>query len=662
MVPNVSPLSKKDARAEKKKKKLPLKGASTDDGWAESSVLSDSLNSSVVKGQEESAMDAGWEESSTSPDSSEESAVTAPAPQWEIGQRVMVDGKGNGTLLYAGELSNLTGVWYGVHLDVQNGKNDGSWNSQNYFYCPAKHGAFVRSEKLKNVDMSDQEIVLKALLKGDMISRKELECLSSQELQLFFNRKELSFEMNQKKDVYVNMVVRHLEEVERERQESRAFSATVAKQNAFHARQCDEFASHAQKSVQAEMEQVVPNQVAESTQTVREETPFKLCTPAAARTLGFVDVKVGSKVFCVQPAVKERVDKVGAMLAKLSAESEELIKDFQYLIGDVETNNMIFACFGQAALKISESFNGTKAVLASAGLTSASQAAQPCELDPEAAVLAKLAVLAQVVTVPLKPTEAVTPASISVSVPAASPKSKKSRNSKVRSVTVQAPKPEAVVKLAHGVPFDSGKISNSDISITTSVFGHRKVVTKATSREMKGTVTSVRGCEAHEANFGLGEITDGAGVKFVFLRETAYGWLKKGEQVEFCVQHHTVLKCKQAINVVVVSDTPSALSSAKKQAQSIKPVLAVPEGRQSSSSVGSASANSRQGSARLYKKGTVTVHAVEPKPNVQDKAVSGGGDAGNARLKSLERVVAGLRKLIEERLPPPVSPLPAPCN
>ena len=82
MVPNNSPLSKKGERAEKKKNVL-LTSASTDDGWAESSTLSDSLNSSVVKGQDESAMAAGWEKSSTSPDSPkmvEESVMTAPAP------------------------------------------------------------------------------------------------------------------------------------------------------------------------------------------------------------------------------------------------------------------------------------------------------------------------------------------------------------------------------------------------------------------------------------------------------------------------------------------------------------------------------------------------------------------------------------------------------
>ena len=68
VVPNNSPLSKKDGRAVKKKNLL-LTSASTDGGWAESSTLSDSLNSSVVKGQDESAMAAGWEKSSTSPDS-----------------------------------------------------------------------------------------------------------------------------------------------------------------------------------------------------------------------------------------------------------------------------------------------------------------------------------------------------------------------------------------------------------------------------------------------------------------------------------------------------------------------------------------------------------------------------------------------------------------
>ena len=59
--------------------------------------------------------DSGWEESSTSPDSpnrsvgkgDEESVVAALAPQWEIGQRVKVAQKGEGTVLYVGKLPSL---------------------------------------------------------------------------------------------------------------------------------------------------------------------------------------------------------------------------------------------------------------------------------------------------------------------------------------------------------------------------------------------------------------------------------------------------------------------------------------------------------------------------------------------------------------------------
>ena len=191
---------------------------STDSGWNESST---SLNSSVGKGQEESAMGAaGWEKSSrhrlTRRTEVAEENVTAPAPPLEVGQRVMVGKKGEGTLLYVGELCNrskhaASDVWYGVDLDEEKGKNDGSLEGQKYFYCLAKHGTFVLADGLKMVDMSDQETVMKALLKGNMVSREEVECLSSQELQLFFNRIELSFEVNQKKAVYVTMVVRHLE-------------------------------------------------------------------------------------------------------------------------------------------------------------------------------------------------------------------------------------------------------------------------------------------------------------------------------------------------------------------------------------------------------------------------------------------------------------------
>ena len=204
--------------------------------------------------------------------------------------------------------------------------------------------------------------------------------------------------------------------------------------------------------------------------------------------------------------------------------------------------------------------------------------------------------------------------------------------------------------------------------------------------EIQGTVTSVRGCEAHEADCGLGEITDGAGAKFVFLRETAYGWLKKGEQVKFRAQQHTGLKClaatlcdgccKQAVNIVVVSGTPPALPSVTKQAKDVKFVPTIPADRQTFSSVASANVKSRQEAERLHKKVTVPVLGDEVKPKLKAKAVavitatvatvtkvkSGSSGAWDARMKTLEELVVGLVKSMNERLPLPPYPPPAARN
>ena len=44
------------------------------------------------------------------------------ATQWEVGQRVKVDDRGVGTILYIGEIPRQSGLWYGVALDkVGNG-------------------------------------------------------------------------------------------------------------------------------------------------------------------------------------------------------------------------------------------------------------------------------------------------------------------------------------------------------------------------------------------------------------------------------------------------------------------------------------------------------------------------------------------------------------
>ena len=135
-----------------------------------------------------------------------EDGVAAPAPKWEIGQRVRVAQRGEGTLLYIGKMPSqsknaASEVWYGVDLDDLKGKNNGYHAGKKYFYCLEGHGTVVQAEKLQMADMSQQELVMKALLKGEEVSDAEVLSLRNRELELFLARKNLKVKLNQKKDV-----------------------------------------------------------------------------------------------------------------------------------------------------------------------------------------------------------------------------------------------------------------------------------------------------------------------------------------------------------------------------------------------------------------------------------------------------------------------------
>ena len=66
----------------------------------------------------------------------------------EVGQRVSIPSKdvGNGTVAFVGETDFAKGVWIGIVLDEQKGKNNGTIQGTTYFTCEANHGMFVREQ------------------------------------------------------------------------------------------------------------------------------------------------------------------------------------------------------------------------------------------------------------------------------------------------------------------------------------------------------------------------------------------------------------------------------------------------------------------------------------------------------------------------------------
>ncbi|KAL4218427.1 Kinesin-like protein kif13b [Mactra antiquata] len=77
-----------------------------------------------------------------------------PLPSWvQVGESVLVTSsksasKMTGVVQFVGNVEFATGPWVGVELDLPEGKNNGSVNGIPYFKCRARHGIFVRHDKL----------------------------------------------------------------------------------------------------------------------------------------------------------------------------------------------------------------------------------------------------------------------------------------------------------------------------------------------------------------------------------------------------------------------------------------------------------------------------------------------------------------------------------
>lgn len=67
---------------------------------------------------------------------------------FEVGERVWVNGVKPGVVQYLGETQFAPGQWAGVVLDEPVGKNDGAVGGVRYFECAALQGIFTRPSKL----------------------------------------------------------------------------------------------------------------------------------------------------------------------------------------------------------------------------------------------------------------------------------------------------------------------------------------------------------------------------------------------------------------------------------------------------------------------------------------------------------------------------------
>lgn len=76
---------------------------------------------------------------------------------FNIGERIWVNGSKPGYIQFLGESQFAPGQWAGIVLDEPIGKNDGSVASVRYFQCEPLHGIFTRPSKLSRSPVIDGE-------------------------------------------------------------------------------------------------------------------------------------------------------------------------------------------------------------------------------------------------------------------------------------------------------------------------------------------------------------------------------------------------------------------------------------------------------------------------------------------------------------------------
>lgn len=88
-------------------------------------------------------------------------SVSSPTPEgsgdFQVGERVWVNGNKPGYVQFVGSTQFAPGQWAGIVLDEPIGKNDGSVAGVRYFQCEDGKGIFTRPSKLSRTLLPEKE-------------------------------------------------------------------------------------------------------------------------------------------------------------------------------------------------------------------------------------------------------------------------------------------------------------------------------------------------------------------------------------------------------------------------------------------------------------------------------------------------------------------------
>lgn len=83
------------------------------------------------------------------------SPASAPAKEIAVGDVVLVYKKYKAVVRYIGKTNFKDGIWYGVELEREKGKHNGTVYNHTYFVAKPGHGTFVAKEDLSPFDAKE---------------------------------------------------------------------------------------------------------------------------------------------------------------------------------------------------------------------------------------------------------------------------------------------------------------------------------------------------------------------------------------------------------------------------------------------------------------------------------------------------------------------------